>query len=362
MAINFPWLGLVAIYVGMLDIPTAGIAQKLIQYAMLLFSIWQLGSGLLGMTLLIFAVPWAVFFRMRSATRTSLGLADIGPRVALEQPSRRQFLSQAGFALAAMPFAAASYGAYVAREEYELVRQPILIENLPPPFDGYTILQLTDIHAGLFMTESQMEEFVSLANGLNADLIALTGDYVSYSNVYARTFLRAFGKLRAREGVVAIWGNHDVFTDSRSTLAEGFRASEIKLLDNESMELSRGGDRIHLAGVDYISQSNPTLSRSLKGIDLSGTTILLSHQPNVLPDAERYGIDLQLSGHTHGGQMKIEFLGNNISPARLVSQYTAGLYRSGKTQMYLSRGIGTTGVPIRWSAMPEVTLLTLRRA
>lgn len=275
--------------------------------------------------------------------------------------SRRQFIQTAGVSIAALPYIASAYGAIQAADQFVIERVDIPLPNLPDALVGLTIVHLTDIHVGPFMSEERWREYVRVVNRLEPDLIVLTGDYVASSSRSAIPFVRGAAELRARYGVFGSLGNHDRFTEAVPLLVEGFARHGMKILYNEQVWVRTEGGRINLIGIDYIGQSGRGFARALRGLHLEGPSVLLSHQPNVFPQAAERAIDLTLAGHTHGGQMVADLAGIRLSPARVITPYVAGLYERGGAKLYVSRGLGTTGPPVRLNAPPEITLIRLIR-
>jgi predicted MPP superfamily phosphohydrolase len=262
--------------------------------------------------------------------------------------------------LASMPFAVSAYGAVAARYRRVVERVVVPVSGLPPQLDGLTIAQLSDIHSGLFMSESQMKDYVEIANALKPDLVALTGDFVATSNSQVPAFIRAISKLEAKHGVYGCLGNHDMFTDSEEALARGFRDAGFKLLRNENELIEIEGAKLNIIGVDYIGRTDPPLSEVLRPIPLEGTTILLLHSPKLFPDAAKAGIHLTLSGHTHGGQIVLPIGDFILTIVRFDTMFIAGLFKIDNSHLYVNRGLGTTGPPIRINAPPEITHITLK--
>jgi uncharacterized protein len=320
------------------------------------FFVWTLGSLFFTVASPIAMGVFAAvqFFRKRRST------VESDATVEAFDLSRRRFLKMALLAVASMPFAVSAYGAVAARSRKVVERVVIPIPGLPPQLDGLTIVQMSDIHSGLFMTEAQMNEHVRSANELEPDIVALTGDFVSTSKEQVAPFINAISNLRAKRGVFGCLGNHD--NNSIERLTRGFEQNGFKLLRNRNEMIDIDGAKLNIIGVDYISRrSTPaSLGQAIKGIPLDGTTVLLAHSPNNFEEAARAGIDLTLSGHTHGGQIALSFAGLIIAPARLATMYLAGLFRIGDSHMYVNRGLGTTGPPIRINAPPEITHITLR--
>ncbi|HKA17166.1 MAG TPA: metallophosphoesterase [Blastocatellia bacterium] len=276
--------------------------------------------------------------------------------------SRRRFLRTALTAVSAMPFAVSAYGAVAARTRNVIEKVIVPIPDLPSQLEGLTIVQLSDIHAGMFMKESEMAEYVRIANSLKPDLIALTGDFVATHSDQVAPFMRAMSPLQARYGVFGCLGNHDMFTRSEEALARGFANAGFKLLRNNNEIIEIDGAVLNVIGVDYFATRSTaaTLDGVLKRISLEGTTILLQHAPQLFPQAANVGIDLTLSGHTHGGQIALTIGEMIITPAALSTMFLAGLFKIGDSHLYVNRGLGTTGPPIRINAPPEITHVTLK--
>jgi predicted MPP superfamily phosphohydrolase len=268
-------------------------------------------------------------------------------------------------AASAMPFAVSAYGAIAARTRKVVERVVVPISGLPPQLDGLTIVQLSDVHAGMFMREPQMAEYARIANGLRPDIIALTGDFVATHSDQVEPFMNAMTPLEARYGVFGCLGNHDIFTRSEEALAKRFAAAGFSLLRNRNEIIDIDGAKLNIIGVDYLFASRSTantLNHVLSELSLEGTTILLQHAPQLFPQAAKFGIDLTLSGHTHGGQIALTIGEMIIAPARISTMFLAGLFKIDDSHLYVNRGLGTTGPPIRINAPPEITHITLRSA
>lgn len=215
------------------------------------------------------------------------------------------------------------------------------------------------------MRESQMSEYARIASELKPDIIALTGDFVATTNEQVEPFTRAMSALKAKYGVFACLGNHDIFTHAEEVIAHRFANAGFKLLRNKNEIIEIDGAKLNVIGVDYFFVTRATssaLDQVLRSLSLEGTTILLQHAPQLFPQAAKFGIDLTLSGHTHGGQIALTFGGVIIAPARLSTMFLAGLFKIGDSHLYVNRGLGTTGPPIRINAPPEITHITLKTA
>jgi predicted MPP superfamily phosphohydrolase len=322
------------------------------------FFIWNLGSLFFAVSAPVAMALFAViqFFRNKLNNR-----ADEAVIEAFDL-SRRRFLQMALLAAASMPFAIPAYGAIAARSRKVIERVVIPIAGLPPQLDGLTIAQMSDIHAGLFMRESQMREYVEVANSLDPDIVALTGDFVATKSSQVEPFIRAISTLKAKYGVYGILGNHDLFTNSGELIESGFARHGFKLLRGANEIIDVEGAMLNIIGVDYIGFNSKVRSvdDALRGISTDGTTILLLHSPQLFPQAARIGIHLTLSGHTHGGQIALNFGDLILAPARLATMFIAGLFKIGNSHLYVNRGLGTTGPPIRIGAPPEITHITLK--
>jgi len=235
--------------------------------------------------------------------------------------------------------------------------QPIYLKRLPQAFDGFRIVQLSDIHHSPFTSVKQIERAVETANSLQPDMIALTGDYVSKERRYAAPCAELLGKLQASQGVFAVLGNHDHWTDA-SLITDLFRAEGITMLVNQGMRFEKYGAAFWLAGVDDTMVGLEDLSLALAGASEDEMKLLLAHNPVILRKAARASVDLVLSGHTHGGQVNLR--PERSESARPRRRLLKGLARQGETQIYVTRGLGTVVLPVRFGCPPEVSLLELR--
>jgi len=235
----------------------------------------------------------------------------------------------------------------------------IHLRRLPRELDGFRIVQLSDIHHSPFTSREQIERAVATANNLQPDIVALTGDYVSKEREYAAPCAELLGTLRARYGVYAVLGNHDHWTDA-ALITDLFRAEGITVLVNQGMRFENKGASFWLAGVDDTMVGLEDLPLALAGSSDDEFKLLLAHNPIILRRAARAGVDLVLSGHTHGGQVSLRPERNASGrPRRRVLKGLVGL---GNTQIYVTRGLGTVVLPVRFGCPPEVSLLELRTA
>lgn len=246
-------------------------------------------------------------------------------------------------------------------EPYRLTveQQAIHLRRLPRSLDNLRIVQLSDIHHSPFTGSAQIERAVEVANSLSPDIIALTGDYVSHERAYAAPCAELMGRLRARYGVYAVLGNHDHWTDA-PLITDLFRAEGIRVLINEGMRFERKGAAFWLAGVDDTMVGLEDLPLALAGARADEMKLLLAHNPVILRRAARAGVDLVLSGHTHGGQ--VAWRSERSASGRPRRRLLKGLGRRADTQIYVTRGLGTSVLPIRYGCPPEVSCLELRCA
>jgi predicted MPP superfamily phosphohydrolase len=236
-------------------------------------------------------------------------------------------------------------------------RQEIFLRRLPAKLDGLRVVHLSDLHYGPLVNPKHLERAVSAANDLRPDLIALTGDYISQDRMYAAPCAEVVGRLRARYGVYAVLGNHDHWTDA-ALIADLFRAEGIRVLINEGSRMDLRGESFWLSGVDDTMVGLEDLSLALAGARHAEFKLLLAHNPTILRRAARANVDLVLSGHTHGGQ--VTWRSEKSRSGRPRRRMLRGLGRRGNTQIYVTRGLGTVVLPIRYGCPPEISVLDLR--
>jgi predicted MPP superfamily phosphohydrolase len=235
--------------------------------------------------------------------------------------------------------------------------QQIYLSRLPKALDGFRIVHLSDLHYGPFTDARHLRRAIEATNDLEPDLIALTGDYISQERSYAAPCAGLVGRLRARCGVFAVLGNHDHWTDAK-LITDLFRTEGIRVLINEGLRLDVDNESFWLAGVDDTMVGLEDLSLALAGSSNTEMKLLLAHNPIILRRAARADVDLVLSGHTHGGQVTIRSEKNRSGRPR--RRMLRGLGRRAHTQIYVTRGLGTVVLPIRYGCPPEVSLLELK--
>ena len=279
--------------------------------------------------------------------------------------TRRAFLRGGLLAAGGLGVYAATHG----RHQMEVVRRTILIRDLPDSFKGFRMVQISDLHLVEWTEPWFLRRVVDEVNGLNADLVVMTGDFISAGPRNVSVAVRAMPVcaevlkgLRCPEKL-AILGNHDVQVDS-GLVIRSLAANGIKTLVNQYTAVERGGDRIWLCGVDDPGQSVPYLNAAIP-VRPDGPVILMAHEPDYADLVQKHPrfplIDLMLSGHSHGGQVRLPFIGPLVLPP-MGNKYVMGLFRFGNMQLYVNRGIGTVSLPFRFDCPPEITEITLQRA
>jgi len=331
----------------------------------------------------------------------------------VRDPSRRYFFRTATALAGATPFLSAVYGFAAERLDYQVHRIEIPIPNLPSALDGMQIMQISDIHLSGYMTRSEVRRAVDMANELRADLAVVTGDFITGSSDPIADCIDEVRRLGAPLGVWGCNGNHEIYAKAEDAAQELFAQAGMKLLRQENAQLTFRGAPFNLIGVDYQRERNNNGHRTQMLANLDPLVrrdmpnILLSHNPNTFNRAAELGIELSLAGHTHGGQIQVEILDHRLTPARFISDYVAGLYQRpllapasqvlvrpvppssgsstnrepssvssvlsapgwhvtdqapGLSNLYVNRGLGTVGAPVRLGVPPEISLLILRRA
>lgn len=231
----------------------------------------------------------------------------------------------------------------------------IRLKRLPKKLDGFRLVHLSDIHHSPFTNLEHIARAVKVANRLKPEMVVLTGDYVSHESEYIAPVAEVLGLLQSEHGTFACLGNHDHWT-SAGLVTDSFRRAGINVLINEGLRLRARGAAFWLCGVDDYMVGKTDLRAALRGSFPDEMKLLLAHNPVLVRQAARFDVDLVLSGHTHGGQVRLRNDNKKILPhGRLKS----GLYRRKDTQIYITRGIGTVVVPIRYQCPPEISLIQL---
>jgi uncharacterized protein len=252
-------------------------------------------------------------------------------------------------------------GTAALRRHPRTVVHPIAITDLPHELEGYRIVQLSDLHCGPFTPPARIRRWVARANALSPDLIAVTGDLITSGSDYVDRVAEELGALRAPDGVLGCMGNHDYFTEG-DTLARSLERQGMNVLRNRGVTIARGAGRLYVAGVDDTWTRRHDVAAALRARPPGVPAILLAHDPDLFVEAAAHGVDLTLSGHTHGGQIALPGATQRWNLARFMTRFSAGLFHEGRCTLYVSRGLGTTGPPVRLGARPEIAVLELRRA
>ncbi|MBI3781715.1 MAG: metallophosphoesterase [candidate division NC10 bacterium] len=273
--------------------------------------------------------------------------------------SRRRFMQAGLRALAATPVMVSGYGALYESNGCRIEEVRLSLDasrRFDPPLK---VVQVSDIHSGLFMTPAQMRHCAETVQQLQPDLFVLTGDFISNSVAYLSPCVKEMARVQARYGSFAVLGNHEHWYAKPEEVFAIFEGGGIPVLQNAHRVLETDRGPVALVGIDDLRFGLPDLEQALEGLDPKLPRILLSHRPEVFPQAAAHNIALTLSGHYHGGQIKVSLLGVDFSLAHLLSLYPEGLYRLGHCHLYVNRGLGTTGTPVRLNAPPEITLFHL---
>ena len=278
--------------------------------------------------------------------------------------SRRRFLARATYVYAGAGAALSASGMWNAYRLPQITRRSLVFPDLPPGLDGLTILHISDLHAGIHLGEDKMQAIVAQANALRPELIVQTGDMIDISPSFIPPYVRAFRGLSAPLGVVTVLGNHDRYTGEREVIRGCKDAGQV-FVQNGCHVVERHGATLALLGIDdphnwtIDDPQHDDVAAALRAAPPDAFQILLAHRPGAWDGAAPRGIPLMLAGHIHGGQFYLPLIG--WSAGRLITKYVMGHFQRGQSQLYVSRGIGVVGVPIRVFAPPEIELFELRR-
>jgi predicted MPP superfamily phosphohydrolase len=299
--------------------------------------------------LLITDLVWLVVWLGRTVARKLTGKSSPA------DPSRRQAIARiTGGIIGGAVVGHVAYGMKRALGDAEIVDVPVTLKRLPLALDGFTIVQLTDIHIGGTIGRAFVAELVERTNAIGADMIVLTGDFVDGSVDELRDDFAPLAQLKAAHGVFFVTGNHEYYSGGTEWIAH-ISSLGIRVLRNERVAIERGGAAFDLAGIDDHSR-RPDVALAMAGRDPQRAVVMLAHQPRQIHQVAKHDVDLQLSGHTHGGQMWPWHYVVSLQQGGLL----AGRYQIGATQLYVSRGPGYWGSPVRVGAPPEITRVILR--
>ena len=283
-------------------------------------------------------------------------------------PSRREFLGTAAWSMSAVPFVVVGRGMWSTLYDFQIYRQELLLDKLPRALDGFRIVQISDIHAGSFPDHRPFQEVRRIIDSERPDAVVITGDFDNQKPREMQLIAGELERLRAPYGVMASLGNHDHYNTPQEhrALVDGIRGMGVDLLVNQHRRIGADGASLVIAGTDNTGfrQTYARLDRALDGVESHEPVILLAHDPTFWDRevVEKASVDVMLSGHTHGGQFGVQVLGFEWSPAQHIYRQWAGHYTKGRQQLYVNRGIGTVGPPLRIGIPPEVTVFTLRSA
>ncbi len=242
-------------------------------------------------------------------------------------------------------------------ETLEIEEVEIRLKRLPKKLNGFRLVHLSDIHHSPFTNLDHIENAVQTANDLQPDMFVLTGDYVSHETEYIKPVGEVLGRLSSEFGTYACLGNHDHWTDAEA-VTNALRANDIKVLVNEGFRFIAGDVSFWLCGVDDYMLKRTDLAAALRGSFPDELKMLLAHNPVILRQAMKYDVDVMFSGHTHGGQVKIRESEKKVLAHR--RKLSSGLHERNGTQIYITRGIGTVVLPVRYQCPPEISLIELR--
>jgi predicted MPP superfamily phosphohydrolase len=266
-----------------------------------------------------------------------------------------------------------AYSFLIETRWFEVTRRTIPLRGLPASLDGLRIVQVTDIHHGPTLSLDYVRRVVDATNALDPDLILLTGDYVYRSPVYIEPVVAELSRLRGRGGVIGVLGNHDWWHDAART-RRAFADIKVPLIDNDRLFLTpdrtlvrrppAAGEGLCVAGVGDYMEDVIRCDDALGGVPDAMPRLLLSHNPDVAEDTrlKDHRVDLMLCGHTHGGQCWVPGIGTPITASRFGSKYARGLVNGPFCDVFTSRGIGTTVLPLRFAIRPEISVIEFRRA
>ena len=293
-------------------------------------------------------------------------------------PERRQFFNTLGLAIAAVPFVSLLYGMSKGKYKYTVKNIQLAFKDLPRAFDGFRIVQISDIHSGSFDDKDAVEEGIKMINAQNADLFLFTGDLINSEKDEINPYIDTFSKINAKHGKYAVLGNHDYYGfygsgESRDgnywqDFMSKFKEMGLKLLNNENTSITKGDEKIRLVGVENWGAGrhfpkHGDLDLALKGVSQADFTVLMSHDPShwdhsVLPNDKQ--VHLTLSGHTHGMQFGIDLPGFKWSPVKYRYPRWMGLYTEKEQHLYVNRGFGFLAFPGRVGMWPEITVIELK--
>jgi predicted MPP superfamily phosphohydrolase len=374
IVINLPYIYIIAN-----GFSSANIPEPVYNFVFLPFYIFQGAIIFIGLYLLICKIIKTPF----SISHWILNKFELfrkffnKPEIKKIDNSRRAFIKTTTALVSGYAFTGATLGV-LNSHNYEIINKEIKIDNLPLELKRTTVSLICDIHSGPYMKEEMIREYTDVVNDLKSDFIFIPGDFTNSNKMEVHPVVNAFKNLKASRGIFGTLGNHDYFSDPEYIANVISNETPIKLLRNNSEILNIDGNNICIIGCEDTRQSGAaydsilmryldiTLDDIKKKLTVQNLNydeipkLALFHKPYFLEEMVDKNLDLIFSGHTHGGQVVLANFGNvNISFAGAVSKYISGLYESGKSKMYISRGIGCVALPIRFNCPPEITKITL---
>ena len=348
--------------------------NRALRFAILLPGAAALAAPWLDAAEIIHRTPWmpGIVRAALTATGTLWGFTTVATILLIvlrrellrRVPGRRQFLRTASGAAVLVPVAVVGYGAFIVRTQFRVKEVEFPVPNLHPDLAGLRLLQISDLHAGEFLGMKDVARVIDMANELKPSLALFTGDLITQPGDPLDAVIAQVARLRADAGVLACHGNHEIYAECEAYATAAAARQGVTYLRGTARQLRWGAGTLNVAGVDYqnIGLRQRYIPRAGNLVLPHATNLLLSHSPDVFPTAVAKGFDAMLAGHTHGGQVTVEILQKTLNITRFFTPYVAGLYRLNARSCYVTNGVGTIGMPVRFGAPPEVVLLTLRQA
>ncbi|WP_077213328.1 metallophosphoesterase [Bacillus dakarensis] len=254
---------------------------------------------------------------------------------------------------------ASTYSVMTERFWYEVKEVPLKIKDLPLSFHGWKMVQFSDVHFGFHYDEEDLRKVIKIINGLNPDILLFTGDLVHTGSVTTGLTPSLLLELKdIRGGKWAVIGNHDIHT--KGEIIKLYNQANFEVLENSHRQIVHNDQSLYIAGLEDAMYGIPDIEKALKRLEEHQCILLLAHEPDSAQWISTYPVNAQFSGHSHGGQVRLPFLGPIIKQ-RMARKYDSGLYFVGESEMplYVNRGIGTSQLPIRFFCRPEITVFTL---
>jgi predicted MPP superfamily phosphohydrolase len=273
--------------------------------------------------------------------------------------SRRTFIRKVALFLGAALVSSPIYSFFGERNRLRIKEVDLYFDRLPKEYSSLRMVQFSDTHLGFYFDDQNLQRVVDRINSCKPDIVCFTGDFVDDQYESLMSTVPILEQLDAPLGKYAVLGNHDYWNDPHE-VESILSASGFRVLKNENVQIHKDEKPIYIAGVDDVLYGSPNIEKSLDGIGGNDFTIMLAHEPDYADVVSDYSVDLQLSGHSHGGQIRLPLLGHIVAPP-LGKKYVDGLNRVKNLMVYTNRGIGTTTLPFRFFCRPEITVLNLKK-